>query len=297
MSKIIIKRFIGISGGACKMICYIDGNEICRIKENETFVYETQKSFCEFKCQLTLGNPMSNKYNIDFNNGTLVTIDATQGMWKPKVKINYESEKQGKVSDEINLVERIQRFNPTKKIGDYLYIDEIKKEWTIPKGVFSKKVQQIYDYSDILSYELIEDGNSISKGGIGRALVGGALFGGVGAIVGGVTGHKTKSTCTRLQIKITLNSTINPIEYITLISTETKKSSFIYNSAYNVAQQILSMLEIICNNNSEKTLTTQDTVSKPIDDVDEILKYKNLLDKGIISKEEFEAKKKKILGI
>lgn len=58
-----------------------------------------------------------------------------------------------------------------------------------------KKNPKIYKYSDIVDYELLEDGESITKGGLGRAVVGGALFGGVGAVVGGVTGHKKKYSC------------------------------------------------------------------------------------------------------
>jgi hypothetical protein len=37
--------------------------------------------------------------------------------------------------------------------------------------------------------------------------------------------------------------------------------------------------------------------SQPYSPADEILKYKNLLDQGIITKEEFDIKKKKLLGL
>ncbi|EPZ54444.1 hypothetical protein H477_3583 [[Clostridium] sordellii ATCC 9714] len=46
----------------------------------------------------------------------------------------------------------------------------------------------MYNYKDIIEFELLEDGESITKGGLGRAVAGGVLLGGVGAIVGGVTG-------------------------------------------------------------------------------------------------------------
>ena len=87
-------------------------------------------------------------------------------------------------------------------------------------------------------------------------------------------------------------------EYITFLSTETKKDSFIYKAAYNSAQEILSMFAIMCNkNNADDEPSTPNNEYEPISSADEILKYKNLLDQGIITQEEFDAKKQKIMGI
>ena len=206
-----------------------------------------------------------------------------------KLNINEIKEQLNKIN------KKVDSFIISKNIGGYIYFDEENKKWTIPQGLIKKTINsnKIFSYNDILSYELIEDGNSISKGGIGRAIVGGALFGGVGAIVGGSTGHKQKQTCTKLQIKITLNNIDNPIEYITFISTETKKDSFVYSNSYNVAQQILSMLEIVCNSKLDNTQEHNSEVSV----VDEIKKYKELLDMGAITQEEYEKKKKELLNI
>lgn len=189
-------------------------------------------------------------------------------------------------------------FNISKRIGKYLYIDEKNKKWTIPQGLLISRIVQskIYNYADILSFELIEDGNSVSKGGIGRAIVGGALFGGIGAIVGGTTGHKQKQTCSRLQIKITLNSMNSPVEYITLINTEIKKSSYTYKSSFNIAQQILSVLQIICESSKSQALL-KETNHASSSNINEIKKYKQLLDCGAISEEEFNIEKKKILNL
>lgn len=190
------------------------------------------------------------------------------------------------------------KFNITKKIGNYFYIDENHKKWTIPQGLLKNKIIQskIYNYTDILDFELIEDGNSVSKGGIGRAIVGGALFGGIGAIVGATTGHKQKQTCSILQIKIILNSMNSPIEYITLINTEIKKSSNTYKLSFNIAQQILSVLQIICESNKSQKLL-KETNHEPSSNIDEIRKYKQLLDCGAITEEEFNIKKKKLLNL
>lgn len=189
-------------------------------------------------------------------------------------------------------------FNITKKIGNYLFIDENNKKWTVPQGLFKKTVnpQLIHSYTDILNYELIEDGDIVSKGGIGRALVGGTLFGGVGAVVGGVTGRKNNEVCRLLQIKITLNNLNNPVEYITLIQGSFPKNSFTYNTAFNMAQQIMSVLQIICDNNKD-TSTEEQNDNNLSNNIEEIKKFKQLLDEGIITQQEFEIKKKELLNI
>ena len=123
---------------------------------------------------------------------------------------------------------KIASFKATKAVGNLIQFDDRNRKFAIPKTNLIGKIKDlaIYDYSDILDYELIEDGNSISKGGVGRAIVGGALFGGIGAIVGGSTGHKQKSICSKLQVKITMNNMSYPTIYINFIEVETKKTDY-----------------------------------------------------------------------
>ncbi|WP_300903365.1 SHOCT domain-containing protein [uncultured Clostridium sp.] len=213
---------------------------------------------------------------------------------------NFQNLKNMDIEDIKELVssnqEKLESFNVTKKIGNYLYIDEERKQWVIPKGSISGKIKNanIYNYSDIVNYELLEDGNSITKGGVGKAITGGILFGGIGAIVGGTTGKKkTKEICNKLQIKITVNNLNNPSEYINLIETETKKDGIIYKTSYTMAQQILSMLEIICNSSPKKEDIYRQVNTNSV--ADELKKFKELLDCGVITKEEFEKKKKELL--
>lgn len=97
----------------------------------------------------------------------------------------------------------IDNFKPTSKVGK-LSFDDNTQTFVIFK---SKKQQELYYYNQIVDFELLEDGETITKGGLGRAVAGGLLFGGIGAIVGGVTGgKKSKGICKSLQIKITLRN-------------------------------------------------------------------------------------------
>lgn len=162
--------------------------------------------------------------------------------------------------------------------------------------VGSKTDSMLYRYDNILDYELLEDGETITKGGLGRAVAGGVLFGGLGAIVGGSTGkRKTKSICDSLRIKITLRNAIKQVEYLDFISASTKKDSTIYKAAYNNAQEALSCLAIACDAVKQVEVNTQEAA--PYSVADEILKFKNLLDQGIITEEEFKKKKSELLGM
>ncbi|WZY01570.1 SHOCT domain-containing protein [Bacillus sp. FSL W7-1360] len=192
----------------------------------------------------------------------------------------------------------LKTFVATKKIGSYLEIDENKKQWLIPDGFFGgKKKPKIYNFTDVIDFELLEDGSSITKGGLGRAVAGGILFGGVGAVVGGVTGSKkSKATCDSLKIRITLNSIATPTTYINFIKTPTKKSSFVYKTDFTLAQECLSVLQVMCSESSGQDHSLPDSKSGT-SEADEILKFKQLLDNGVITQEEFEMKKKQILGL
>lgn len=185
-------------------------------------------------------------------------------------------------------VNMITSFKTTKSVGSLILIDDKNKWFKIGNDIFR--------YDNLLSFELLEDGQTITKGGLGRAVAGGLLFGGVGAIVGGVTGgKKTKGVCTSMKIRVTLKNAHIDVVYIPLITAETKTNGFLYKTMQSSAQSCISALEIIAdqNNCEQKKESESDTVSA----ADEILKFKNLMEAGIITQEEFEAKKKQLLGI
>lgn len=49
-----------------------------------------------------------------------------------------------------------------------------------------------YHFTDLISYELVENDNIVTSGGVGQALIAGAAFGGAGAIAGGITGKRVQ---------------------------------------------------------------------------------------------------------
>lgn len=201
--------------------------------------------------------------------------------------ISSERVKQIMRINEINS-ENLNKFHVTDKCEKYIELDENNRLWKapcyLPTAVFS--------YDDIVSYELLQDGQSVTKGGFGSAVIGGAVFGGVGAIVGSNIGSKkTTQEINEYRIKIVTNNICFPEVYINfLVSGKIKSNSILYKTYANNAQRILSLLSIITNN---QKMTTESTTNV----VDEIRKYKNLLDEGIITQEDFDAKKAQLLNL
>ncbi len=184
-------------------------------------------------------------------------------------------------------------FKPTDKAGSMIFADRHTQRWCAPI-LYSKKVApDLFDFSEVVDYELVEDGSSVTKGGIGSAVVGGALFGGVGAIVGGNAGKKQKDIVSKLSVRISLsNEFISQLE-IPLITQDAKRGGMLYRSALESARNCISLLDIITHDAQPSAALVSPSASV----ADELLKFKQLLDVGAITEDEYNAKKKQLLGL
>ena len=77
-----------------------------------------------------------------------------------------------------------------------------------------------------------------------------------------------------------------------MIQSLVQSDSTTYKKIYDITNQIIVQFTEI-KNLKETPIENNATVST----ADEILKYKNLLDAGAITQEEYEAKKKQLLGL
>lgn len=159
-----------------------------------------------------------------------------------------------------------------------------------------KPDDKIFSFDVLENYELIEDDNVVSSGGLGAAMVGGVLLGGVGAIVGGMTGSKkTKKSIENLALQINTNDMSFPCIMITYIKKETKISSNAYKDAISLSKQSIRCLDMIL-----ETMGKGDLSNAPAEAPDalaEIKKLKELLDMEAITQEEFDQKKKELLNL
>lgn len=161
----------------------------------------------------------------------------------------------------------------------------------------------------IFGFDLVEDGEQITQSGLGAAVAGGLvgslapnLIGrNTGAIVGASIGkRKTTNNCTSLDIIIILQDAvthdITENIILHLIGSPVSKQSVDYMQAKLTGQKIIEFLSKITKEEHAEALkpsTAQSTASP----FNEIKEYKSLLDAGIITQEEFDAKKKQLLGL
>lgn len=152
-------------------------------------------------------------------------------------------------------------FVATHQFGELMF-DTKNKLW-------KQDGYPIFKFSDILNFEVVDERNSTTttttqqqsktSGGKGNALVGGLLFGNVGAVVGGITGKRKQVTTgssntstydviVNLGIRIAINDLDNPSVFISFIDHPISVSS-----SRNVVEQLnkaVSFLNIILEKQS-----------------------------------------------
>lgn len=170
----------------------------------------------------------------------------------------------------------------TYTLGASVAIEKHMKKQNTPSD-------RIFRFDELRGFELLEDDSSVVSGGIGAALVGGAFFGGFGALAGAKAGsRKTKKAIDNLVLKINLTDLDFPSVMITYINKTVKTSSNTYRKAVGDAQNTISCLELI--------LEQVEAEKKDSDPIEQLKKLKELVDLGVITQAEFEMKKDEIIG-
>jgi hypothetical protein len=107
----------------------------------------------------------------------------------------------------------------------------------------------ILNYTDILNYELIENGQTVHSGNTGNAVAGALLFGVAGAVVGS-TMHSNTEVCSLMQLRLTINNITHPSLVIALIAPPgAPKNGYFYAEAFEFAKQVIATLDVIRNQN------------------------------------------------
>ncbi|MEG1641727.1 MAG: SHOCT domain-containing protein [Synergistaceae bacterium] len=177
-----------------------------------------------------------------------------------------------------------------------LLVDEVNEKWTVVNAENSE--YRLYNYTDLIEYQIFENGNTLIKGTTGDAVVGGLLFGVVGAIAGASSSKEIKDTCDEMTLYITVNDLQKSQIKIELITTETKRGSCFYSGGVSKAKEFASVLSIIKTRAEEKRgqyLRNSQSYKPELCASDEIEKWYNLKEKGIITENEFIEKKKELL--
>lgn len=218
------------------------------------------------------------------------------------------AKKRNETDDRLKLIpnhKSSQRY--TSANGDNtLSIDETSKKISFVS--LNSYMNRVYSYRDILKSEILTDGISVTSTNrgsqLGGALLGGVLAGGIGALIGGLSGSTTsEEKVKKIELNVIVNDTANPIHKIAFLDATTSfaKNSSEYKNAYNEAYHCHQLIGVLIRQADEEdkqkeTSTSINNSQGNVSVADELRKLVQLRDEGIISGEEFEAQKKRLIG-
>lgn len=182
-------------------------------------------------------------------------------------------------------------FTPAHEMG-YVAIDEVHRLVMLkPRRV----VDLYYRFEDIRDYELLEVNAQVTRGGLGSAVLGGVLLGGVGAIAGSVIGKNSKKMVENLFLRVDINDLEYPCVYVNFIESPVPITSGRYKRALEDAHNAVSRLGLILGKGANEEKAGNQYA--PMNPYEEVKQLKELLDIGAITQDEFDKKKRMILDL
>lgn len=248
------------------------------------------------------GMDINNLYNILIEESRgLIAVCESGGISKVfnYINANNLSKKRGEKST-IN----------TKAVGNYLFImDDFFKVLVI----VGEKTHEIFNYADIFEVSYEENGNQLYTKSAGRtvggAIVGGVLMGGAGAVVGGLSGaSKQNKEVKNIDIKILLRSTsrtsciLHFKDVDRVLKTKNDLDRTLYETYTKNANEAKDVLSVIIDNAKQAQVSTpvaqpliQQVSTSTSSVADELAKLAKLKADGILTEEEFQTQKAKLL--
>ena len=195
-----------------------------------------------------------------------------------------------------NSVKNRKDFKVTEQIytasSDLIAYDETNKKICLVINGKGFIIENKY----LLKSEVEIDGKIELKSSLGsamgRAIVGEKMIGGnLGAAVGAATAKKViEEKIKSISLKITVSDNNHPIYRVKFLDLETTKGSKQYDESHQVAEKWNHIISGLIPESEGKK---QGSKSKST--ADELLKLKELLEANLLSKEEFEIEKQKLL--
>lgn len=183
-------------------------------------------------------------------------------------------------------------FVPTQKVGRIFGVDERIKEFLVYTQISGNGIIKRFRFDQLIYFDLLENGVSVRSGNKAlSSFLHGKTTGSFGEMTSNLIMYEQ---CNSLQIKILVRDSDQPIVTLQLINDQVFiKNTPEYNQMYNVAQIIMKLLQFIFVSVHPKN----EEKANVADPFEEIKKFKELLDLGILTSEEFEQKKKELFEL
>ena len=177
-----------------------------------------------------------------------------------------------------------------------LLIDDINKQFIYQ---FGESFFKTFSFSDIISYEVYENGVRKVQGRVDCALIGAAFFGIRGCIIGSSMPPEIIEYCSELKLIIHLNNLDCPqLVFRYAHNVKWSKSSSVYQNACAHLHRVCSIFEYMINSKTlEESSATVKKVKNEKSNKEKLQELKELFDEGLITEEEFTSAKKQILGL
>ncbi len=234
----------------------------------------------------------------------------------------YVASKPSKKESMVEKLSSLHDFSSTQKImGDDgnsgIAVDEKRKKVCLIKQSGEGVKLDVISYQDILSSEIFEDGVTITKtvrsSQLGGVLIGGLVLGGVGAIIGGLSGKTAAADkVNKIDLRITVNRTSTPNHDINFMNIEVKKQATVYTSAMEQARHWHGLLEVLIKRADlediakERELVDENKNTSIARELagenknpfiaDELAKLGDLRNQGLLTDAEFSRQKEKLLS-
>lgn len=153
-------------------------------------------------------------------------------------------------------------------------------------------------FSSLVECEICQDNSVISTNQIKRAVVGGAIAGSTGAIVGASTSPKT-DIVKYLAVKIRTNDIKHPLHTITLLQSNYSTNDNFYKRKRQTAELLYATIGAIIKNCERDKLSISQSVennSSSENFAEQLRELSNLFHEGILTQKEFDSKKADILS-
>lgn len=131
----------------------------------------------------------------------------------------------------------------------YVYIDKNPKRLCV---VFKNLAYKLFNPESIIDVNIVENNSTVSNTGnqIGRAIVGGVLLGGAGAVIGGLTAGN--SIVDDLRVVVHLNDfDCHTIELNCLTTPNIKRNSPDYQKVINAANSWYGLFNVLMHSNDQ----------------------------------------------
>jgi hypothetical protein len=174
-------------------------------------------------------------------------------------EVKRRDEKQLRINEKLKQI----GFIPTRIFVDErknsaIAFDKDRSKFAIVNIINNEIKLCQFDSIDIIQSEIVEDNISVSRSSrtsqVGGALVGAALTGGVGAIIGGLSGKRIeKKEIKSLQLKMVINDVEEPVKTIKFLDRESpiEKKNPIYQHYFNEIDHWHNMIKVLLKQSNQ----------------------------------------------